>query len=145
MKLHEGSLTSLLTTASVTAASGTIANMRPPTAALQLTSLEGIHRRPRYRGVMASCANSHHFSLLQHSFPFWFLQICEFANASAGPPTKVAYLRTKNLIFVILERRSSGEFLAELYRKMFLRQTPDFVNFVLAAAGDVRNSSGDGE
>ena len=28
---------------------------------------------------------------------------------------------------------------------MFLRQTPDFVNFVLAAAGDVRNSSGDGE
>ena len=87
---------------------------------------------------MASCANSHHFSLLQHSFPFWFVQICEFANASPGPPTKVAYLKTKNLIFVILERRSSGEFLAELYRKMFLRQTPDFVNFVLAAAGDVQ-------
>ena len=94
---------------------------------------------------MASCANRRHFSLLQHSFPFWFLQICEFANASPGPPTKVAYLRTKNLIFVILERRSGSEFLAELYRKMFLLQTPDFVNFVLAASGDVRNSSGDGE
>ena len=50
---------------------------------------------------MASCANRHHFSLLQHSFPFGFLQICEFANASAGPPSKVAQVeqRTSYLSF----------------------------------------------
>ena len=68
---------------------------------------------------MASCANRHHFSLLQHSFPFGFLQICEFANASPGPPTKVAYLRTKNLIFVILERRSVASFLLSCIGKCF--------------------------